>query len=67
LQVFLNLRQSNGLVYPKGNYLVQLKVFKKTRINKSTFQVEKTENDDLPPIQVDINGLQNQTECLGQS
>ena len=38
--------------------------FKKTRINKITFQVEKTENDDLPPIQVDINGLQNQTECL---
>ena len=34
--------------------------FKKTRINKITFQVEKTENDDLPPIQVDINGLQNQ-------
>ena len=25
-QVFLNLRQSNGLVYPKGNYLVPLKV-----------------------------------------
>merc|ERR1712238_365093 len=37
---------------------------KKTRINKSTLQVEKTENDDLPPIQVDINGLQNQIECL---
>ena len=30
---------------------------KKTHINKSTFQVEKTENDDLPPIQVNINGL----------
>ena len=38
--------------------------FKKTRINKITFQVEKTENDDLPPIQVDINGLQSQIECL---
>ena len=38
--------------------------FKKTRINKITFQVEKTENDDLPPIQVDINGLKNQIECL---
>ena len=38
--------------------------FKKTRINKITFQVEKTKNDDLPPIQVDINGLKNQIECL---
>ena len=45
--------------------LLKIKIsFKKTRIYKSTFQVEKTENDDLPPIQVDINGLQNQTECL---
>ena len=45
--------------------LLKIKIsFKKTRINNSTFQVEKTENDDLPPIQVDINGLQSQIECL---